>query len=355
MEKVFASPSRYVQGKDVFKTGLSHILALGNRLLLLCDSIVYDLVGKELEENLVNAGATVYHESFNGEASNKEVSRVAEIAKEHELTVVVGLGGGKTIDTAKAIADDCQCSVAILPTVASTDAPTSALSVIYSPEGVFERYRFYTKNPELVLIDTNVIAHSPVRLLVSGIADALATWVEARAVIEAQGKTMVGDAPTIASEAIARACESTLFENGLQALAAANAKVVTPALEAVVEANTLLSGIGFESAGLAAAHAIHNGFTALHGDIHSLTHGEKVAYGTLTQLLLENRPKEELDKYITFYKQLGLPTTLKEVKLDTVPYEDLLKIGRLATQNGETIHQMVVQYTAEDVANALIC
>ena len=354
MEKVFASPSRYVQGKDVFKTGLSHVLALGNRLLLLCDPIVYDLVGKELEENLVNAGATVYHESFNGEASNKEVSRVAEIAKEHELTVVVGLGGGKTIDTAKAIADDCQCPVAILPTVASTDAPTSALSVIYSPEGVFERYRFYTKNPELVLIDTNVIAHSPVRLLVSGIADALATWVEARAVIEAQGKTMVGDTPTIASEAIARACEATLFENGLQALAAANAKVVTPALEKVVEANTLLSGIGFESAGLAAAHAIHNGFTALHGDIHTLTHGEKVAYGTLTQLLLENRPKEELDKYITFYKELGLPTTLKEVKLDTVPYEDLLKIGRLATQDGETIHQMVVQYTAEDVANALI-
>ena len=146
MEKVFASPSRYVQGKDLFKTGLSHVLALGNRLLLLCDPIIYDLVGKELEENLV------------------------------------------------------------------------------------------------------------------------------------------------------------------------------------------------------AAHAIHNRFTTLHGDIHSLTHGEKVAYGTLTQLLLENRPKEEL----------GLPTTLKKVKLDTVPYEDLLKISRLATQDGETIHQMVVQYTAEDVANVLI-
>ena len=95
---------------------------------------------------------------------------------------------------------------------------------------------------------------------------------------------------------------------------------------------------------LVAAHAIHNRFTTLHGDIHSLTHGEKVAYGTLTQLLLENRPKEEL----------GLPTTLKKVKLDTVPYEDLLKIGRLATQDGETIHQMVVQYTAEDIANVLI-
>ncbi len=89
---------------------------------------------------------------------------------------------------------------------------------------------------------------------------------------------------------------------------------------------------------LVAAHAIHNRFTTLHGNIHSLTHGEKVAYGTLTQLLLENRPKEEL----------GLPTTLKKVKLDTVPYEDLLKIGRLATQDSETIHQTEIYYVKKN-------
>lgn len=326
MEKVFASPSRYVQGKDVLKTGLSHVLALGDRLLLLCDPIVYDLVGKELEENLVKAGAFVHREIFHGEATNDEVRRVAEVVKEHHLNVVIGLGGGKSIDTAKAIADDSNCPVAILPTIASTDAPTSALSVIYSAEGVFERYRFYKKNPDLVLVDTKVIANAPVRLLISGIADALATL----------------------AFAAATACRP--FSNKVLS----QTRAMASALEAVVEANTLLSGIGFESAGLAAAHAIHNGFTAIHGDIHTLTHGEKVAYGTLTQLLLENRPKEELDKYITFYKALGLPTTLKEVKLDSVPYEDLLKIGALATQEGETIHQMAVDYTAEDVANALL-
>ena len=165
---------------------------------------------------------------------------------------------------------------------------------------------------------------------------------------------MAGGSPSIAAEAIARACEATLFENGLQALAATHAKVVTPALEAVVEANTLLSGIGFESCGLAAAHAIHNGFTALHGDIHTLTHGEKVAYGTLTQLVLENRPKEELDRYIRFYQALGLPTTLEEVKLAGVAYEDLVKVGALATQDGETIHQMAQKFTASDVADAFL-
>lgn len=94
---------------------------------------------------------------------------------------------------------------------------------------------------------------------------------------------------------------------------------------------------------MAAVHAIHNGFTTLHGDIHSLTHGKKVAYGTLTQLLLENRPKEELDKYITFYKELGLPTTL-------IRYCTIWRFTKNQSLNYETIHQMVVQYTAEDVA-----
>ena len=124
-------------------------------------------------------------------------------------------------------------------------------------------------------------------------------------------------------------------------------------MEAVVEANTLLSGVGFESAGLAAAHAIHNGFTAIEGDIHHLTHGEKVAYGTLTQLYLENRPKAELDKYIGFYQALGLPTTLAELHLAGVSEEELLKIGTQATIEGETIHQMPFAITASDVADAL--
>lgn len=130
----------------------------------------------------------------------------------------------------------------------------SVLSVIYSNDGVFDSYRFYTKNPELVLVDTAVCAQAPVRLFASGIADGLATYVEAQAVAM---------------------------------------RKVTPAVEAVVEANTLLSGLGFENGGLAGAHAIHNGFTAIQRNIHHLTHGEKVTYGTLTHMVLE-RPDNAL-------------------------------------------------------------
>ena len=191
-------------------------------------------------------------------------------------------------------------------------------------------------------------------MLASGIADGLATWVEARAVMQANGETMLGQRQTLAGAAIAQKCEETLFADGLQALAACEAQVVTPALEHIIEANTLLSGVGFESGGLAAAHAIHNGFTALTGDIHHLTHGEKVAYGTLTQLFLENRPKEELEKYIRFYQKIGMPTTLAELHLENASYDDLLKVGKQATIEGETIHQMPFKISASDIAGAIL-
>ena len=350
----FASPSRYIQGENALFENAQSISELGNHPVLLCDSVVYDIVGKRFEEYLGQNGLTVLPVFFNGEASDNEINRVVSLAEENGCDLVIGLGGGKTIDSAKAIADLLKSPVVIAPTIASTDAPVSALSVIYTDEGAFERYIFYSKNPELVLVDSKVISQAPKRLLASGIADGLATWVEARAVMQANGKTMLGQRQTLAGVAIAQRCEETLFADGLQAMAACEAKVVTPALENIIEANTLLSGIGFESGGLAAAHAIHNGFTALTGDIHHLTHGEKVAYGTLVQLFLENRPKEELNKYIHFYQQIGMPTTLKEMHLETASYEDLLKVGQQATIEGETIHQMPFEVKASDIAQAIV-
>lgn len=350
----FASPSRYIQGENALFENAKTILELGSHPVLLCDSVVYDIVGQRFEEYLVQNGLTVVPVFFNGEASDNEINRVVSLAKEKGCNLVIGLGGGKTIDSAKAIADLLKSPVVIAPTIASTDAPVSALSVIYTDEGAFERYIFYSKNPELVLVDSKVISQAPKRLLASGIADGLATWVEARAVMQANGKTMLGKHQTLAGVAIAERCEEILFADGLQAMAACEAKVVTPALENIIEANTLLSGIGFESGGLAAAHAIHNGFTALTGDIHHLTHGEKVAYGTLVQLFLENRPKEVLDKYIRFYQQIGMPTTLKEMHLENASYEDLLKVGQQATIEGETIHQMPFEVKASDIAQAIV-
>lgn len=354
MNKVFASPSRYIQGKGAFKSSAEYLKKLGNHALIITDEIVWKLVGESLADHLKENDLPVTVDLFKGEASMNEINRILEVAKNEKCDLIIGLGGGKAIDTAKAVSNFSEAALAILPTIASTDAPTSSVSVVYSDEGVFEEYIFYKKNPDLVLVDTKVISKAPVRLLKAGIADAMATWIEAKSVLQNNGENLVGGTQSIASVAIAEKCEEILFNYSFGAVAANEAQVVTKAFDAIVETNTLLSGVGFESSGLAAAHSIHNGFTALTGEIHHLAHGEKVTYGTLTQLFLENRPTDEIDKYISFYQKLGLPTTLEEMHLDKVSYEDLLKVGELATAPTETIHQMTIKITAEDVADALL-
>ena len=218
------------------------------------------------------------------------------------------------LDTARAAAADLGLPVVNCPTVASSDAPCSALSVIYSDEGVFQEYRFYRKNPDLVLVDTAVIAQASPRLLVAGMGDALATWFEARTCVAGHVKNMRGGGSTHSAAALAELCYKTLLEDGAAALRAVETQVVTPALERLVEANTLLSGLGFESSGLAAAHAVHNGLTVAPGSHHYL-HGEKVAFGLLVQLVMEGAPRATVEQVLGFSAEVGLPMTLAEVGL----------------------------------------
>lgn len=351
---IYTSPGKYMQGSGVLAELGEQLKPMGEHALLIADSIVWDIVQSTCERSFDQAGITFFYECFHGEASDQEIGRIAEIARREQTQLIVGVGGGKTLDTAKAIADDLKQPVAIVPTVASTDAPCSALSVIYTEQGVFDSYRFYHKNPDLVLVDTQVCVKAPLRLFASGIADGLATYIEALAVVRTHGDSMVGARPSIAAMAIAKACEETLLTHGESACQAVSKQLVTPAVEAVIEANTLLSGLGFENAGLAGAHAIHNGFTAIHGDIHRLTHGEKVAYGTLVQLILENRSDDELSRYLHFYRQIGMPTTLEEMHLEHESYENLLKIGELAKAPGDTLRNLNAKLTADDIAQAIL-
>ncbi|MEK3734971.1 MULTISPECIES: glycerol dehydrogenase [Paenibacillus] len=351
---VFISPSKYIQGQGALREIGQHIKDMGRKPLILADEVVWGITEDAITQSLGAENMAYHFVLFKGEASVNEVRRIAEEGQSQSVDYVIGVGGGKTLDTAKAVADELKSKVVIVPTTASTDAPTSALSVIYSDEGVFESYRFYNRNPDLVLVDTAIVAKAPARLFASGIADAMATWIEVRATLKSGGNAMSGGKPSIAAQAIARACEETLFQYGIPAYKAVQQGLVTRHVEAVVEANTLLSGLGFESGGLAAAHAIHNGMTVLSGDIHHLTHGEKVAYGTLVQLVLELHPEQEILKYIRFFRELGLPTTLEELHLKEATDEDLLKVGAAATSTNETMGNLSPEITAEQVANAIL-
>ncbi len=352
--RIFACPARYVQGRGVIHQCSDYMSVLGSSAFLVADEIVWKIVGKDVEASLTKGKIKYHYEAFNGEASDSEILRLAQHAKDSSADMIVGLGGGKTLDTVKAVADELKLPVVIVPTAASTDAPCSALSVIYTDNGTFEKYRIYHRHPDLVLVDTYICAQAPVRLFASGIADGLATYIEARAAYKSNATTFLGGAATLASMAIAKACEDTLLAYGLGAYRAVEKKLVTPEVEAVVEANTLLSGLGFECAGLAGAHAIHNGFTAIHGDVHKLTHGEKVAYGTLTHMVLNQEPDEVMAKYVRFYRAIKMPTTLKDMHLENVSYKDLVAIGEIANREGDTLRNLATDISPEMVADALL-
>lgn len=350
---VLLSPGRYVQGKNALSELGTYLAALGSSPLLVADDTVWGLVEEQVSASLKKAKLTVTRVGFGTYTTAKAIDELVAIIKKGEHDVIVAVGGGSTIDAVKSAGHLATIKWVSVPTAASSDAPTSALAVIYTEDGEFEEYRFFPKNPDLVLIDTQLVANAPVKFLVGGIGDALATWVEARATQRGTAKTMAGGRPTKSGTALARLSWELLWENALPALDAVRAGVVTPALEAVVEANTLLSGLGFESGGLAAAHAIHNGLTAA-PQTHGLTHGQKVNIGTTAQLVLEGAPTEELEDFIEFTTMVGLPNTLTEVGLSVTDEKELRAVAAAATAPGETIHSMPFPVDAEMVYAALV-
>lgn len=351
MVKAIISPSKYVQGAGALKEAGKFIAPLGKNVFILTSNSAWRHAGETLKNALSDSKITVEH--FGGECSKKEIERLKKIAADAGAEVVVGFGGGKTLDTAKAVAYYMGLPVAVLPSIAATDAPCSALTVIYTPEGAFEEYLVLPNNPNLVLVDTEVVANAPARFLVSGMGDALATKFEADACKAANKVTLAGGISTITASAMADLCYRTIVENGYAAKLAAEKHVVTPALEKVVEANTLLSGLGFESGGLAAAHAIHDGFTVL-PETHAYYHGEKVAFSTLVQLTMEGQPMEVIYKVMDFCKQVGLPTTLKEIGIEHPTKEALMKVAEAACAPNETIHNEPFPVTPEKVYNAIL-
>jgi glycerol dehydrogenase len=350
--RTLISPARYAQGVGAIDRLGELVEPIGSTPLVVADDVVWSFVGDAVTRSFASAGLPLTRDGFGTYATAQVVDGIAARIRETGADVVVGVGGGSTIDAVKAAGFLAGIRWVSVPTVASTDAPCSALSVIYDDHGGFEEYRFFPRNPDLVLVDTQLVANAPVKFLVAGVGDALATWIEARAVARTDATTMAGGIPTTTGTALARLSWDILWEHALPAISAVRDHLVTPSVEKVVEANTLLSGLGFESGGLAAAHAIHNGLTAA-PQTHGLTHGQKVNIGSVTQLVLEGAPTQEIRDFVEFTTRVGLPNTLTEVGLAVDDVDDLTRVAEAATAEGETIHAMPFTVRVPALVDAL--
>jgi glycerol dehydrogenase len=351
---VFGAPGRYVQGRDATRALGAQMSGLGlaGPAIIVTSPAPRRLLEAAWAASLGEAGINYTVHTFGGECSRSEIDKVVAAARGHAVRVVVGAGGGKVLDTARAAAAALEVPVVTCPTTASSDAPCSALSVVYTEDGGFDRYLFYRRNPDLVLVDTTAVASAPVRLLVAGMGDALATWFEARTVIEARRPNQLHGATTATAGALARLCYDILLDDGPAAVRAVASGSVTPALERLVEANTLLSGLGFESGGLAVAHSVHNGLTVA-PETHSALHGEKVAFGLLVQLVVEGRPASEIDDVLRFATAVGLPTTLAGVGLTEPSEEVLRRIALRSLADGETAHNEPFAVAPDMIVDAI--
>ncbi len=344
-------PGTYIQGEGILNQWPHWIHWFGKKGLILASRSAKDKILIPYANDLT--ANSIFVEPFQGECSEKELGRLARVISREQVDILVGMGGGKAIDTAKIAADRAGIPVIIVPTIASTDAPCSGCAVLYSEEGAFDSVHYQKTNPQMVLVDTAVIADAPARFLISGMGDALATWFEARACDRTQSVNECGGYSTMAALNLARLCYDTLLMYGAAAKIAVEKHIVTPALNHIIEANILLSGIGFESSGLAAAHSIHNGFTALQ-ETHSFYHGEKVAFGVLTGLQLTDASPQETVDVFSFCEEMGLPTTLADIGLQNADRKKLMKAAEKACAPTEGIHHEADRITPEKILNAML-
>lgn len=351
MLRTTAFPGKYLQGMGAISELPRIVDLLGKRGLILASPSVKDKVLPACKTDVGMQDIAL--ELFRGECCESELARVHAVVVQQDVDVLIGMGGGKTIDAAKIVADRANIPVIVVPTIASTDAPCSGCAVRYSDGGVFDSVCYQKTNPAVVLVDVEIIAAAPTRFLVAGMGDALSTWFEARSCDRTQSANECGGIGTRTSLTLARLCYETLLSHGVAAKLASESHIVTPALDHIIEANILLSGVGFESAGLAAAHSIHNGLTAL-AETHSFYHGEKVAFGVLAGLQLTDASAEETETVFSFCENVGLPTTLAEIGLGTAGRESLLQAAEKACAPGQPVHHEAGKMTPEKVLDAML-
>ena len=355
MKSILIAPRKYVQGRGVIKEIGGYLRLLGKKPLVLWDARVKGIVGERVLASLREAGLAAVDVDFRGDSTRAEVARVAEIARREGADVAVGVGGGKTLDTAKAAAAAVGMKTVTCPTIASNDSPTSSFTVWYDEKGNCTGFESWGVNPDLVLVDTQVIADAPVRAFVAGMGDALGTWVEARAAsLKTRSLTLAGGVATQAAIAIARLCYDTLMQHGVDAKRAVEQHVVTPAVERVVEANVLLSGLGFESGGVATAHMIANCLPSF-PECHGLMHGHEVGFGVISQLCLEDdQDTAERNAIVDFEIAVGLPVTFEDLGLAGVARGRLKKIGDICAGHGSLCENHPFAVTSDDVVDAMI-
>ena len=312
MLRAFGSPHRYVQGPGALAQLGELAASYGKRPLVIADAVVLQLLRVRIEQSLGELAGATHFAEFDGECCADEIARLTTMAHAVGADLVIGVGGGKAIDTAKGVRIGLGRPLVIVPTIASNDSPTSRLCVVYTREHVLQEVRAMPVNPDLVLVDTAVIIEAPERFFVAGVGDALTKKFEAEQCFATAGNNFYKARPPYVALTLAESCYAVIRAHAEGALVAARTRQLNEDFERTVEATILLSGLAFENGGLSIAHSLTRGLSMV-PEIARALHGEQVAFGLLVQLVLEERPEPFLAELLGFYARMGLPRSLAQL------------------------------------------
>jgi glycerol dehydrogenase-like iron-containing ADH family enzyme len=348
------APAQVMRGFGLLKEAGAAIARYGRRPLLVGGRRSLDAVQPRLaatfEQHSIASAAVLYGKA----CSEESLARMHRALDAHHAGMVIGVGGGKALDAAKLLAHQCGLPVVTIPTSAATCAAWTALSNVYSEAGAFQYDVGLSQCPNLLLLDYEVIATAPPKTLVAGIGDALAKWYEASVSSGHSQQTLV-----IAAVQQARVLRDILLQKSEAAIAQPGSAEWQEVVDATVLMAGVMGGLGGAQCRTVAAHAVHNGLTHL-SQTHSSLHGEKVAYGILVQLRLEELIQNSRlaiaarRQLIQFYEKIGLPLTLKDLNLGTTTLTDLEKAAEVACAPNSDIHRLPFDVSPAQLMAAMV-
>lgn len=349
--RIIGNPGRYIQGPGELKKVCQYAGIYGRRMVIIAGQRAKKAIEDCVNESAKSSGMIIDWVDFGGECSDREIQRVTEIARAKGCDLIAGAGGGKALDTAKAVAAKLSIEVVCVPTIAATDAPCLGLSAIYTEEGTVQEYRVHDKNPALVIADSAVISKAPARFFASGMGDGLSTYFEVRACVNSNTPNQYGSRQSRTSRQLAKLSYDIILQQGFSAYMAVKNGACTAAVEDLIEADVYLSGIAAEGGGDGGAHAVHNGLETL-PETKAYYHGEKVTFGIFVQLILENESEELLEKLYKFCISVDLPVTLAQLGVTEATKEKLMKVAEVAA--ADTLVNMPFDVTVEDTYSAIV-
>ncbi|MBC1238750.1 iron-containing alcohol dehydrogenase family protein [Nostoc sp. 2RC] len=347
------APAKVIRGSGVLPAAAAEIIGLGNRPLIVAGERTLAISQENLQPILETQQLHPAQASYSPDCCEATLKSLRKAAKEHKANVIIGVGGGKALDTAKLLAQQLQLPVVTIPTSAATCAAWSALSNVYSEDGAFLYDVALSRCPDLLILDYDLIKTAPQRTLIAGIGDAIAKWYEASV-----SSGHLQDTLIIAALQQARVLRDILLQKSAAALQEPGSEVWREVVDASVLLAGVVGGLGGAQCRTVAAHAVHNGLTHISG--HGSIHGEKVALGILVQLRLEEMLQNNQlaasarQQLLKFYAEIGLPQKLSDLGLGNITLGELQTAAEIALAPNSDIHRLPFKVALEQLMAAMV-